>query len=87
MYRSVLRIVTLLTDSGTVQMKYRATAENRRVVVLTVHKLQWQLLVYEDVRSLSNLPIVTTMVCKDKEGHILSEKKYWKYCNNTLKNY
>jgi hypothetical protein len=30
---------------------------------------------YKDVRNLSNLPIVTTMVCKDKDGNILSGKK------------
>ena len=30
---------------------------------------------YKDVRNLSNLPTVTTLVCKDKDGSILSEKK------------
>jgi endonuclease/exonuclease/phosphatase family metal-dependent hydrolase len=30
---------------------------------------------YKDVRNLSNLPTVTTLICKDKDGNILSEKK------------
>ena len=30
---------------------------------------------YKDVRSLSNLSTVTTMVCKDKDSNILSEQK------------
>ena len=30
---------------------------------------------YKDVRNLSNLPTVTTLVCKDKDGNILSEKR------------
>jgi len=30
---------------------------------------------YKDVRNLSNLPIATTLVCKDKDGNILSEGK------------
>jgi len=30
---------------------------------------------YKDVRNLSSLPTVTTLVCKDKDGNILSEKK------------
>ena len=43
---------------------------------------------YKDVRNLSNLPTATTLVCKDKDGNILSEKsKYWKYDNNTSRNY
>ena len=43
---------------------------------------------YKYVINLSNVPAVTTLVCKDKVGNILSEKnKYWKDSNNTLKNY
>ena len=30
---------------------------------------------YKDVRNLSNLPTETTLICKDKDGNILSEKK------------
>ena len=30
---------------------------------------------YKDVRNLSNLPIVTTLVCNDTDGNILSERK------------
>ena len=30
---------------------------------------------YKDVRNLSNLPIVTTLVCKDTDGNILLERK------------
>jgi hypothetical protein len=30
---------------------------------------------YKDVRNLSNLPKVMTLICKDKNGNILSEKK------------
>jgi hypothetical protein len=41
---------------------------------------------YKDVRNLSNLSTVTTVVCKDIDGDILSAKsKYWKDGNNTLK--
>jgi hypothetical protein len=44
---------------------------------------------YKDVRNLSNLPTVRTLVCEEKDGNILSEKetKFWKDGNNTLKNY
>ena len=30
---------------------------------------------YKDVRNLSNLPTEMTLICKDKEGYILSERK------------
>ena len=30
---------------------------------------------YKDVRNLSNLSTVTTLICKDKDGNILSEQK------------
>jgi len=30
---------------------------------------------YKDVRNLSNLPTATTLVCRDKDGNILSDKK------------
>jgi hypothetical protein len=30
---------------------------------------------YKDVRNLSHLPIVRTLVCKEKDGNILLEKK------------
>jgi hypothetical protein len=30
---------------------------------------------YKDIRNLSNLPTVMTLVCKDKDGNILSEEK------------
>jgi hypothetical protein len=30
---------------------------------------------YKDARNLSNLPTETTLICKDKDGKILSEKK------------
>jgi hypothetical protein len=30
---------------------------------------------YKDVRNLSNLPTTMTLVCKDKDSNILSEKK------------
>ena len=43
---------------------------------------------YKDVRNLTNLPPTMTLVCKDKDGKILSEKnKFWKDGNNILKNY
>ena len=44
---------------------------------------------YKDVRNLSNLPTTMTLVCKDKEGNILEEKKnkFWKDGNNISKNY
>jgi hypothetical protein len=30
---------------------------------------------YKDVRNLSNLPTVRTLVCEEKDGNILSEKE------------
>ena len=44
---------------------------------------------YKDVRNLYNLPTAMTLVCKDKDGNILSEKKnkFWKDGNNILENY
>jgi len=44
---------------------------------------------YKDVRNLSNLPTTVTLVCKDKDGNILSGKKnkFWKDGNNISKNY
>jgi hypothetical protein len=44
---------------------------------------------YKDIRNLSNLPTTMTLVCKDKDGNILSgkEKKDWKDGNNVSKNY
>jgi hypothetical protein len=45
---------------------------------------------YKDIRNLSNLPTVTTLLCKDKDGNILfggGTNKHWKDGNNILKNY
>jgi ribosomal protein S2 len=43
---------------------------------------------YKDIRNLSNQPSVMTLVCKNKDGNILSERKQilerWQ---NTSKNY
>ena len=44
---------------------------------------------YKDIRNLSNLPNVTTLICKDKTAthHQKKRTKYWKDGNNNLKNY
>jgi len=45
---------------------------------------------YKDVRNLSNLPIVRTLVCKEKDGNILLKKKQilerWQLCFKELLN-
>jgi hypothetical protein len=45
---------------------------------------------YKDVRKLSNLPIATTLVCKDKDGNISPEKQQilerWQKCFKELLN-
>jgi len=43
---------------------------------------------HKNVRNLSIVPNVTTLVCKDKGSNITSVKnKYWKDGKNILKNY